>query len=89
MFGVTSISEESTHLDKGLDLAPFCEFLLSHPPCHFEWVALDAGDDCVGVWPLLRSFIQLFDYDDLLPGLSPLQDNRDLIGRIVNRLYEC
>ena len=55
-----------THLDEGLDLAPPRNLLRAHALRYLERVTLDAGNDCVGVWPLLGALIELFDDDDLL-----------------------
>ena len=70
------------YLDEGLDLAPLGELLRTHALGHLEGVALDAGDDGVGVWPLLGALIELLDDDDLLPRLAALENDRDLAERI-------
>lgn len=72
------LKERKTHLDEGLDLAALGELLRTHALGHLEGVALDAGDDGVGVWPLLGALIELLDDDDLLSRLAALEDDRDL-----------
>ena len=69
---------EKTHLDEGLDLAALGELLRTHALGHLEGVALDAGDDGVGVWPLLGALVELLDDDDLVSRLAALEDDRDL-----------
>ena len=67
-----------TDLDERLDFTPLRDLLLAHPFCYFSWVALDAGNNSVGVRSLLGALIELLDDDDLLPRLAPLQHDRDL-----------
>ena len=76
------LKERKTHLDEGLDLAALGELLRTHALGHLEGVALDAGDDGVGVWPLLGALIELLDNDDLPPRLAALEDDRDLAESI-------
>ena len=45
---------------------------------HLQRVALDAGNDRVGVRPVLGALIHLLDDNDLLACLTSAQDNRDL-----------
>jgi hypothetical protein len=67
------------HLDEGLDLAPPRELLRAHTLGHLERVALNAGDDGVRVGALLCALIELPDHDDLVAGLTALEDDRDLM----------
>ena len=69
---------EGTDLDERLDLAPLRHLLRAHALRHLEWVTLDAGDDGMGVWPLLGALVELLDDDDLLAGLAALEDDGDL-----------
>lgn len=68
----------STHLDEGLDLAPFRQLLLAHALRYLQRVTLDASNDRVGVRSLLCALIQLLDHNDLLSGLASLEDDRNL-----------
>lgn len=68
----------NTHLDERLDAAPPLQLLSAHSPCNFSWVALNASNDSMGVWPILRSLIDLLNNNDLLACLTALQDNGDL-----------
>ena len=67
-----------THFDEGLDFASGGELLLTHTAGHFSWVALDTGDNGVGVFPLLGSLIHLLDDDDLFASVTALEDDCDL-----------
>lgn len=43
----------------------------------------------MGVWALLGALVELFDDDDLLASLSPLQDDGDLsYGRLDGHLHD-
>ena len=66
------------HLDERLDLAPLRELLRTHALGDLQWVALDAGNDGVGVGALLGALVELLDYDDLLARLTALQNNCNL-----------
>ena len=69
---------EGTDLDERLDLAPLRHLLRAHALRHLEWVTLDAGDDGMGVWPLLGALVELLDDDDLVARLTALEDDRNL-----------
>ena len=69
------MQQKSTHLDERLDLAPLRNLLGAHTLRHLEGVTLDAGNDSMGVWPLLGALIELLDDDDLLAGLTALQND--------------
>ena len=71
-----------TYLDERLNLAPLGQLLRSHPFCYLQRVALDANNDGMREGPLLCPFIVLFDNDDLLTGLTSLEDNSNLRGTI-------
>ena len=73
-----STRNRSTHLDERLDLAPLRNLLGAHTLRHLEGVTLDAGNDSMGVWPLLGALVQLLDDDDLLTRLAALEDDSDL-----------
>ncbi len=76
-----------THLDEGLDFTPRRQLLLTHTPRHFPRVALNAGNDRVGVWPLLGSIVELLDDDNLFASLSAVEDDGDL--RIIGAVNVC
>jgi hypothetical protein len=71
----------STHLDERLNLAPTRELLRAHTLGDLKRVALDAGDDRVGVGALLRALVHLLDDDDLVAGLTTLENDGDLSCR--------
>ena len=79
-FPVAHEDTDTTYLDERLDLAPLGKFLRAHTLRYLEGVTLDAGDDGVGVWPLLSALIKLLDDDDLLSRLAALEDDCDLMG---------
>jgi hypothetical protein len=68
----------STRLDKRLNAAPPLQLLGAHSPRNFSRVTLNASNDSMGIRPLLGSFIDLLDNDDLLACLTALQDDGDL-----------
>lgn len=70
--------EWSTNLDEGLDLAPLGDLLCTHTLGHLERVTLDAGNDSMGVRPLLGTLVELLDDNDLPPRLAALEDDGDL-----------
>lgn len=72
--------KNTTYLDERFNLAPTLQLLSTHTLCHFPWVALDAGNNSMGIWSLLGAFVQLFDHDNLFAGLAALQDDCDLGG---------
>ena len=65
-------------LDERFNLAPLLQLLLPHSFCYPERIALDASNDGMREGPLLGPFIVLFDNDDLLAGLTSLEDNSNL-----------
>ena len=68
-----------THLDERLDLAPLRNLLRTHTLRYLERVTLDAGNDGMGVWPLLGALVELLDDDHLLSRLAALEDDCDLV----------
>ena len=68
------------YLDEGFDLAPLGQLFRSHSFCHLQRVTLDTSHYGMREWPLLRPFIVLFDNDDLLSGVTPLEDDCNLCG---------
>jgi hypothetical protein len=72
------------HLDERLDLAAACEFLGSHALGDLQRVALDAGDDGVGVGALLGALIKLLDDNDLVACLTALENDGNLISTRVS-----
>ena len=77
-FPVAHEDTDTTYLDERLDLAPLGKLLCAHTLRYLEGVTLDAGDDGVGVWPLLSALIKLLDDDDLVARLTALEDDRNL-----------
>src|SRR6266699_738069 len=70
--------ETMTHLDEGLHFASVGHLLLTHTPCHFSGVALDSGNDSVGVRSGLGALIQLLDDDNLFASLTALENDSNL-----------
>jgi hypothetical protein len=70
----------TTNLDERFDLAPLGQLFCPHSFCYLERVTLDTNDDGMREGPLLRPFIVLFDNDNLLSGVTPLEDDCDLLG---------
>ena len=68
----------NTYLDERLNLAALRNLLRTHALRYLERVTLDAGNDSMGVWPLLGALVQLLDDDDLLTRLAALEDDSDL-----------
>jgi len=54
------------------------QLLLTHTPCHFSGVALDSGNDSVGVRSGLGALIQLLDDYNLFAGLTALENDGNL-----------
>ena len=73
-------------LDEGLDLAPARDALGAHALVDLERVALNAGNDGVGVRALLGAVVVLLDDDNLLTGLATSKNDGDLSG-LVNWGY--
>jgi hypothetical protein len=71
-----------TYLNERLNTVSPLQFLGAHSPRNFSRVAFDAGNDGMGVWSLLGSFIELFNNDDLLACLAALQDDGDLDNKV-------
>lgn len=76
---MTAGDKTGTDLDEGLDLAPLRDLLRTHTLRYLERVTLDAGNDCMGVWPLLGALVELLDDDNLPPRLAALEDDSDLM----------
>lgn len=74
----------NTHLDEGFDLVALGKGLRAHTLVHLAGVALDAGDDGMGVGPLLGTLIELLDDDNLLSRLPAVQHDGDFA-----RLVDC
>ena len=67
-----------TYLDERLDLAALRNLLRTHTLRYLERVTLDAGNDRMGVGPLLGALVELLDDDDLVARLTALEDDRNL-----------
>lgn len=65
-------------LYEGLNPTSPLYFLRTHATRYFPGVTLDTSHDCMSVRSVLRAFIDLLDYDDLLARLTALQDDSDL-----------
>ena len=68
----------NTYLDERLDLAALRDLLRTHALRYLEGVTLDAGNDRMGVGPLLGALVELLDDDDLVARLTALEDDRNL-----------
>ena len=68
----------NTYLDERLDLAALRNLLRTHALRYLEGVTLDAGNDRMGVGPLLGALVELLDDDDLVARLTALEDDRNL-----------
>ena len=73
-----SLQERKTHLDEGLDLVPLRQLLATHPLGDLPGVPFNASNNGMRVGPLLRSLIELFDYDRLLACMASLCEDGDL-----------
>ena len=69
------------HLDERLDLAPLRQLLRTHTLGDLQWVALNTGNNGMGVGALLGALIELLDHDDLLARLAAGQHDGDLYER--------
>ena len=69
----------NTYLNERLNLAALRNLLRTHALRYLERVTLDAGNDGMGVWPLLGALVELPEDDDLLPRLTALEDDSDLV----------
>ena len=71
-----------THLDERFNLAPLGQLLRSHPFCHLQRVTLDTSNDGMREGPVFGAFVVLFDNNDLLSGLTSLEDDSNLCDTI-------
>ena len=77
----------STYLDERLDLAALRNLLRTHTLRYLERVTLDAGNDRMGVGPLLGALVELLDDDDLVARLTALEDDRNLTYDSASSLH--
>ncbi len=82
------LNERETHFDERLYFRPLTPLFLIHPPRDLELVALYSGNESIRVLALVIAVVEGLDDDDLLAGMSSLEDNAHF-PRFVDYLNGC